>query len=265
VGLYYVDRLQTEALVLRIVDFGESDCIVHLLTAYSGRVTAIAKGAKRSLRRFPGTLDFFHVLAIQAVTPRAMGMARLESARILESFESLRTDPRRFAFGCYFLELLDRLASEGMTTHDARLLFHFAREVVHFVAVHPPDLRIVTLLQLQGLRALGLRPMFTHCVRCNRPVEMPLVYFHVGEGGIVCDTCLRTEDVPLRVHLGTVRALEQGLDLPLARLIRLTLAPSALEEAREVVERFEHFHLGLELHSEPLLLELLTPAVGRLP
>jgi len=260
-----LDRLQTDALVLRIVDFGESDCVVHLLTAYSGRVTAIAKGAKRSLRRFPGTLDFFHILAIQAVTPRATGMVRLESARIIESFETLRSDPRRFAFGCYFLELLDRLASEGMTTQDAELLFQFAREVICFVAAHPPDLRIVTLLQLQGLRALGLRPMFTQCVRCERFVETPLVHFHVGEGGIVCETCLRTEDVPLRVHLGTVRALERGLDLPLAQLNRLTLAPSALEEAREVLERFEHFHLGLELHSEPLLFELLTPAAGRLP
>jgi len=260
-----MERLQTEALVLRIVDFGESDCIVHMLTAYSGRITGIAKGAKRSLRRFPGTLDFFHVLAIQVAIPRAMGMARLESARILESFEPLRSDPRRFAFGCYFLELLDLLASEGMTSQDAGLLFQFAREVFRFVADRPPDLRIVTLLQLQGLRALGLRPMFKHCVRCERPVEVPVVHFHVGEGGIVCDTCLRTEDVPLRVHLGTVRALERGLDLPLVQLNRLTLTPSALEEAREVVERFEHFHLGLELHSEPLLFELLTPAVGRVP
>ena len=41
--------LRTEALILRVVDFGESDRIVHLLVPDSGRLPAIAKGARRSL------------------------------------------------------------------------------------------------------------------------------------------------------------------------------------------------------------------------
>ena len=44
---------QTEALILRAVDFGESDRILHLLVPDMGRLTAIAKGARRSVRRFP--------------------------------------------------------------------------------------------------------------------------------------------------------------------------------------------------------------------
>ncbi|GAG51712.1 unnamed protein product, partial [marine sediment metagenome] len=58
--------IHTEALILRSVDFGESDRIVHLLVPEAGRLTAIAKGARRSFKRFPGTLDLFNHLRVSA-------------------------------------------------------------------------------------------------------------------------------------------------------------------------------------------------------
>ena len=60
-----MSKLLTEALLLRCVDFSESDRVVHLLTPDLGRLTAIAKGARRSVKRFPGTLDVFNHVRIQ--------------------------------------------------------------------------------------------------------------------------------------------------------------------------------------------------------
>ncbi|MEE8509120.1 MAG: DNA repair protein RecO, partial [Myxococcota bacterium] len=103
----------TEALILRSVDFGESDRILHLLVPDAGRLTAIAKGARRSVRRFPGTLDFFNHLRVQIRRRRSGAMALLEQATLIESFAPLRHETRRFALGCYLLEVMDRLAPEG--------------------------------------------------------------------------------------------------------------------------------------------------------
>ena len=118
--------IQTEALVLRAVDFGESDQILHLLIPDSGRITAIAKGARRSVRRFAGTLDLFNHLSIQVDLRRPTTMARLDQARLIESFGGLRVDLVRFALGCYLLELFDRLAPEGGNRADMRRLFDSA-------------------------------------------------------------------------------------------------------------------------------------------
>ena len=46
----------TPAVILRTRDFGESDKIVTLLSARAGKFSGIAKGAKRSQRRFAGAL-----------------------------------------------------------------------------------------------------------------------------------------------------------------------------------------------------------------
>jgi len=260
-----------EALVLRCVDFGESDRIVHLLTPDSGRLDAIAKGARRSVRRFAGTLDLFHHLRIALAPRRRTGVTRLEQASLLRAHSGIRAHPARFALGCFLIELLDRLAPAGAVGAEPRRLFAFARGALAALETETPDARLRTLLELRTLDALGLRPELSRCVRCGSPPgdasRAPRAFFHVAEGGPVCAACGGAH-VPglLPVHLGTLRALEQGLRFDSARLRRLALSPVALAEARGLLARFQRFHLGLELRSERFLDEMLAaPAAAAAP
>lgn len=251
--------VHTEALILRSVDFGESDRILHLLVPESGRLTAIAKGARRSVKRFPGALDLFGHLRVHV--ERRRGMARLEGATLLHSFGALRTDPARFAMGCTLLELLDRLAPEGAAPGDARRLFSFALKALEALAARSVDDRLRILLELRALEALGLRPELRHCVRCTTEVA-GAVGFHVAEGGPVCPRCARDVDGLLPLQLGTLRALEQALRFDVDSLHRLVLSPATLREARALVTRFQRFHLGVELKSERVLDAILAGAVA---
>ena len=85
-------------------------------------------------------------------------MARLDQARLIESFDALRVDPVRFALGCYLLELFDRLAPDGGDRTDMRRLFAFALEALRAISTREPSARLRTLLELRALDALGLRP-----------------------------------------------------------------------------------------------------------
>jgi DNA repair protein RecO (recombination protein O) len=178
--------MQTEALCLRAADFGESDRIVHLLTPDAGRLAAIAKGAKRSGRRFPGTLDVFNRLRIQVAARRRPGtLARLDQAQLVTWYPGLRMRADRFALGCYLLELLDRLAPEGGARGESARLFAFAERALAVVERSSPDARLRVLLELRALDALGLRPELSRCVRCGGDPAA----FHVAEGGPLCRGC----------------------------------------------------------------------------
>lgn len=252
--------LRTRALLLRSVAFGESDRIVHLLTPKTGRVTAIAKGARRSTRRFPGTLDFFNLLRVELEPSRRAGaMARLEHARLLRVFGVLRVDPARFALASYLLELLDRLAPEGGTPADLERLFDLACAVLRLVEAARPDPALRALLELRTLAALGLCPELVRCVRCRRPLEdRGSVAFHVPDGGPICARCGGPGEGVVEVHRGTLRTLEQGLRFEIDRLGRLGLSGEALAEARRLMQRFRRFHVGVELRSEAFLESMLA-------
>ncbi len=246
--------IQTEALVLRSIDFGESDRILHLLVRDGGRVTAIAKGARRSVRRFGGTLDFFNHLRVSIDRRRPAAMARLDQATLIRSFTALRRDPARFALGCYLLELIGRLAPEGGVRADMQRLFEFVLAALHTISRQQPNARLRALLELRALDALGLRPELERCVRCRRrPHPGAVLGFHMSDGGPVCRACGARLQGLLPVHPGTLRALQQGLRFDLDQLERLVLPPGALAEARQLLARFQRFHVGVELRSEPFL------------
>jgi DNA repair protein RecO (recombination protein O) len=250
--------LRTDALVLRSVDFSEADRILHLLVPELGRITVIAKHARRSVKRFAGTLDLFNQLSVQIATRRPGAVHRLDQARLVRSFAPLRTDPARFALGCYLLEMLDRLAPEGGNRADMQRLFSFALAALDWLAARPPDAKVRTFLELRALDALGLRPELRRCVRCGRePAAGDEVDFHVPDGGPVCGACARRHDGLLRLHRGTLRALEQGLTWELDRLDRLVLSSAAQAEAERLVSRFQRFHVGVELASERFLRDML--------
>jgi DNA repair protein RecO (recombination protein O) len=254
--------IHTEALILRSADFGESDRIVHLLVPETGRLTAIAKGAHRSVRRFAGTLDLFNHLRVQVERPRTASMARLEHAQLIRTFHALRTDATRFALGCYLLELLDRLAPEGGARADTKRMFGFALAALATLDRERPDLRLRTLLELRGLDAVGLRPELRCCVRCGESVGAgprgSPVRFHIADGGPLCGGCAETGQDLVPIHLGTLRALERSLDFTPDRLARLALGGAALAEARRLVARFLRFHVGIDLRSARFLDKVLA-------
>lgn len=253
-------QLSCEAILLRVVDFGESDRIAHLLTPEVGRLTVIAKGARRSVRRFPGTLDVFNHLRISVRRRPRAGMAFLEQAVLISPFLGLRERPTRFALAGYLLELLDRLAPENSNRPDARRLFAFAHSALCTLESAVPDRCLRVLVELRVLDALGLRPELRHCVRCGSP-PLARAGFLVADGGIVCDRhAAESHSAVLPVHLGTLRTLQQALECEWIHLDRLVLGRQALTEAELLLFRFHRFHVGIELRSERLLEESLRGA-----
>ena len=260
--------LQGEAIVLRAVEFGESDLIAHLLMPETGRLTVIAKHARKSQRRFPGSLDLFNHLWVSVSRRRPSSLALLEQAVLQDPFLELRRGAGRYALASYLVELMDRMAPEEGARVDTERLFDFALAALTAIGQLEPDPRLKCFMELRAFDALGLRPEFEHCVRCGVRPRGPRVSFHVSDGGVICAAHGAEGSMGvLPVHLGTLRVLQQALVYDLPHLLRLTLGPEALAEAEQILFRFQRFHVGFELRSERFLetslsSDRLTPATA---
>src|SRR5690606_1208088 len=105
--------LESDALVLRVVDFGESDRIVALLTRDAGRLSAVARGARKSRRRFAGALQTGTLVRIGYREGRG-DLAFLERAEVLDPFEGTRQQLGRVALCSAVVELLRELCPEHL-------------------------------------------------------------------------------------------------------------------------------------------------------
>jgi DNA repair protein RecO (recombination protein O) len=244
---------RTPALILRTFDHGESDRLVHLYTEELGRVSAIAKGAKRSRRRFPGALEILTVVQARLVDRPRSGLARLEGVNLIRSFEPLVSRRGRYAIACELLEILDRFTGEREASPE---LFRFSTGVLEVVASEAPDRLLGLLVLVKTLARLGYRPRLTGCTVCGRSLEgLQRAGFAPRHGGAICVGCGSPEDptVPVRVLM----ALESGLRLPLRDRARLGLGRGDVVLAEALLDRFFWFHLGAQLRTCAFLRQML--------
>lgn len=248
---------RTRCLVLRTFDQGESDRVVHLYTETHGRVAAIAKGARRSKRRFPGTLEILSLIDARLVDPPRAQLMRLEGAKLVGAFEGITGNLARYAIACRFLELLDRLTAEREAHPD---LFHFAVGVLEVLREAEPDRLLAVLVLAKTLARLGFRPQLTRCAVCGSEpaASVAQIAFLPAQGGVVCRACAGVAEgtVPLRL----LRALEAGLRAPLRARFELGLSARDVERVELLVERFFRFQIGTDLRSAAFLRQALADA-----
>ena len=216
--------LRTEAVVLRSIRYGEADRILHLYTPGRGRVSAIAKGARRSRSRFGARLEpFMHVravlhegrsdlLTVTAVDTVAVHRSLREYAAALDAaaracdavarlFETADPHPEVFRLLLNVLALLDA-------------------DVAH---AHPGT---GLAFRLKLLLAAGIVPQLAACAVCGETEH--LRGFSGAAGGVVCTAC-EAGSFPLSED--AYRFLVSALGSPLAR------APAAAELILRQVER----------------------------
>lgn len=99
-------RFAAPAIILHTVDYGESDRIVCALTRDRGVISAMAKGARNSRRRFPGTLEPFSDVVLDLFSKPNLDLMRLEGASLVTANLGIREDLALFAHSAFLLEIV---------------------------------------------------------------------------------------------------------------------------------------------------------------
>ena len=95
---------KSRAIVLRLVDFSESSCIVTLFTEDFGKIGALAKGARRLKGPFESALDLLAVCRIVFLHKSSDALDLLTEAKLERRFRAASRDLSRLYAGYYMAE-----------------------------------------------------------------------------------------------------------------------------------------------------------------
>lgn len=240
--------LSVEGVVLRIVNYGENDRIVGLFTPEHGKISAFAKSARNSRKRFGGTLDFFNRLTAELRPPKdsQSNLWRLQKTELLEGYLPLRSDLRRLAQASYLSECLWNLLGDG-DPHPT--LYSWAVHAFERLATEPITVTFDLRLELEMLSQCGFAPHWNECLDCGaRPTE-GRVFFSFHRGGVICGDCKKVGDGRW-VEVGWVNQIQSGGDLPAEKAASL----------RQVLNSFVSHTIGREPKSQSFREEALRGA-----
>lgn len=252
-----MNSCRTRGLVLCVNDHGEADKIVTFFSPDLGKVTGIAKGAKRSKQRFVNKLEEFTLLEIIYRPARRDTLLFIVEAELKNAFLSLRRDFRRYIVAMLVVELVLRFTREHDPDSAIFSLLHWA--MVSLENGEDP-LRVGALFHLRLLGAVGYQPELDRCGFCGRNVSAGASFtLHPETGSLVCDTCRRGSTgtlAPLSVQ--TLKFLEYAQRLELKNMDRLRLPGKNAREALLFLHRYTQHLLQHDITSWQQLKTLIS-------
>jgi DNA repair protein RecO (recombination protein O) len=255
---FFMPLFTTNAIVTRSLNYGESDKIITFFTTDFGKLKGIAKGARRSRKRFQNALGLFSHLRLIFFDKEGMGLVRAESCDILHSFPKIKEDLKKILYGYYYLELVNEMAGEREGNREAfELLLSFLLNLEE----RDPHEEQLRLFEIRMLSLFGYRPNMEKCDLCKKGWEdlreIPTVFFSLEKGALVCERCSTMRNNLIPLSLGTARLIEKISQSELDKIYRLRFTFQALSESRDLLPKFISYQLGKELRSLKALKEIL--------
>lgn len=245
------------AILLRRMDYGDFDVIITFFTLQRGKLSLIAKAAKKSTKRFAGILELFSVLELVVAAGRGKGLPILQEAVLKQPFGAIRADFKKTAYASYWAELIFNWMEENYKQEELYYLFEHALTELDKGITAQAALNV--LFQMRFLTMSGHQPNLTACSLCRKTLDsinQAAVILDLQRGGILCGDCGRNSASRLTLAKGTIKELLWTASGNLAKATRVKFSLPALEESTHFLEEFVCYHLGKQPRSLKFLRQI---------
>ena len=243
-------NFSSPAILIRRFDYGESDQIITLLTLNKGKFSVIAKHSKKSVKRFLGVLELFHVLQIECKLSNKKRLPVLEEAVLKHPFSDIRKSIKKSAYACYWAQLIYEWLEQGDKQDQIYYLFLNVLQMLDQDHQTPDTLSV--LFQIKLMTTSGYSPNFYNCNKCHVELEnikQTNFLFSIKNGGFLCEKCQTQNNNNLFLSKGTIKQLQWIQKEDLKKAARIKFSSLSLKQGLKLSELFVSYHIGKDLTS----------------
>ncbi len=247
---------QVEGIVVRHAETGERDRIITLFTRDEGKLTFLARGARRPGSSLGPCVQMLTRGRFQCVRRRALHL--IVQAAVVDSYATVKAGLWGTACGLYLAELVDAATVEGAPNQP---LFDLLVEALEFADQKGASEALLRFVEIRVLQQVGFCPSLRRCVGCGaeiRPVENAL---SATLGGVLCPECARSAPDAQPLSLDALKVLRFLLANSLAVSCRARLQTGLATEVEEHLHRFLDNVLQRDVRSRDWLRRLRSEAL----
>ena len=232
----------SHSIIMRTNEFGETDLLVTFFTPDNGRLKGIAKGARKSRKRFANCLDVLCLTELEYSLKREGGLYFLNSGRLINAHPGIRTDFAILSKASYMVELTEILFPWGVAD---RKMFDLLKGSLDALAeVDNVDI-IPLIFEIKAMTLGGYGINLDKCSICGRQYKGEgRGVFKRDKGGIACLKCHQESAISPGLDPQTVEMIKLMQTDPLRSLMKLQLKKETAKELKPVLKLHREYHLG---------------------
>lgn len=228
-------HLTTKGLVLREVNYKESDKILTVLTAEEGKLTVSARGCRKKGSAIAAASQL--LVWSEFTLYEYQGRWVVKEATTERQFTGVRSDLDKLALASYFAEVTEALAEEGQAEPE---LLSLTLNCLHGLEkLSLPPALIKTAFEWKTMALAGYEPMAEGCAVCGCPEpEEPRI--NLSAGVIHCAPCRQGagDGISMPITPAALAALRHFIWGDPKRLFSVHIDPTSLRQLGDASEAY---------------------------
>ncbi|MFD2171088.1 DNA repair protein RecO [Tumebacillus lipolyticus] len=243
---------KVDAIVLRTVDYGESNKILTLLSDTHGKFGAMARGAKKPQSQLNSVSQPFVHASYMITIGEGRGMGTIMQAELYDSFRTIGEDLFKAAYASYVVELADRFVEEREPSRGVFLLI--LTLLTHLAEGKDPEI-LVRLCEMKMLDLAGIRPELFHCAHCFRQLEQS-IRFSIKHGGPLCGDCHHADERAIWMKPVALKLLQTFQTMDVRRLGEVKVGDDVRRQLGKIMKQYLDEYSGVSFRSRTFLEQL---------
>jgi len=167
-------------IVVRTVEYLESDRLLTVLTFEEGAVTIKAKGVRKKGAKLAFAAGQFFCGDFEIVSSR--GRYVLIGASALHDYSDLASDIEKYYYACHFIDIASSVIMEN---HPDEEMLRFLLNSLHIMAKGKCSLVLLgAIFEFRTASLTGFAPVTDECAACGENTEKNI--FSIASGGYIC-------------------------------------------------------------------------------
>ena len=220
--------VKTKGIIIAENNMGDFDKMLTMLTPGAGKISCVAKGARRPKSSLLAGTQF--LCFGEYVMFKGQEHYTINSCDTIEVFYNLRTDYDKLQYAVNITKIIQDVTTENENSYKILQLY---LNTLYMLSETDKDPDFITsVFKLKLLCFLGFKPKIEECKKKKK--KKKLKYFSIKDNGIKCEECHGTDKGAIHISESTVTALKYIVLAPAKKLFSFDLKNDSLKELRLV-------------------------------
>ncbi|MBS4027072.1 MAG: DNA repair protein RecO [Ignavibacteriales bacterium] len=237
--------VKTDALVLKSLKYGDTSKIVTFYTKEFGKLTAMAKGVRKTSAKYGTALEPLSVVSLVLYHKNSREIQLVSECSTMRRFTALTEQFDVLTAALTLVELVYK------TSHEEKneTLFHLLLGILEKLNSHPNSSPTLLLwFHFQLAEQLGFGFQLETCPLCRRPIQESSYRSHnpfveLARGGILCATCSSVDRPLQQLNRETLSLLRALLESDVHSATAISISASEHKELKILLHNYFRFHI----------------------
>ncbi|MAJ45078.1 MAG: DNA repair protein RecO [Candidatus Marinimicrobia bacterium] len=228
---------ESSGIILKSIPFSESSIISRVFTPDFGKISLIARGAKKSKSGSSAMLEPMNIVEFQMNFNESKDLQVMRDISIQHNLSTIRTNIKKMATGLVIVEILDKTSHQLDPSPILYRLVKSSISQLNSLDVSEKTLYIFFLIQFS--KYSGFNPISENCHNCKRLLSS--AFYNMKNGLLACKNCRSIDSIFLDCDVFLL--IKEVSKTNIKNLNDILIMQNMLQIIEKYLLRFMEFHL----------------------